>query len=451
MISNFFVEGKRRFFQRTEPISNVKNVFFGVQRTYNRIGLRYFFRSGCVYEKDTNNSVKEENIQQEQEQEQEQKGKESGESSQKNNVNHKRKRQYQSSKDLKREKYANWFYLTIFIGSGLFLGFLTRNWDSEEERKKNDKELKIENGYSAKQMWQRLSCRIDRIFTFFSEPASQKLLPPPLSDTYRRPLTLVLTLDDFLVHSFWDSKNGWRVAKRPGLDYFLGYLSQYYEIVIFSSNYQMNSEKTVAKLDPYHAYISYALFRESCRYKKNKLVKDLSRLNRDLEKTIIVDFDEQSFSEQPENAIKISPWKGAEDDYLIKLISLLEYIATLQTKDVRTLLASFPKDKDMVETFKQRENKLREKWISEYPENKNLGSNAGTFIAKLLGLTNSSLYQNSKMPLDVIREHGQLQYKHFQDYLKKNAHKILEEEAKLKSEFGKTTLNKLISEGAPSV
>lgn len=32
-------------------------------------------------------------------------------------------------------------------------------------------------------------------------------------------------------------QHGWRVAKRPGVDYFLAYLSQFYEIVIFTSQY----------------------------------------------------------------------------------------------------------------------------------------------------------------------------------------------------------------------
>ena len=41
-----------------------------------------------------------------------------------------------------------------------------------------------------------------------------------------------------------------------------------------------------------------------------------------------------------------------------------------------------------------------------------------------------------------------MQYEHFQKYLQENAHKFLEEEQKLKDEFGKVTLNKLITEGA---
>lgn len=73
-------------------------------------------------------------------------------------------------------------------------------------------------------------------------------------------------------------------------------------------------------MDPYHAYISYALFREACRYKDGKLIKDLSLLNRDLGKTVMIDVDEDSASLQPENSIIVKKWEGQPDDYLVRLI-----------------------------------------------------------------------------------------------------------------------------------
>ena len=32
-------------------------------------------------------------------------------------------------------------------------------------------------------------------------------------------------------------QHGWRTAKRPGVDYFLAYVSQFYEVVIFTSQH----------------------------------------------------------------------------------------------------------------------------------------------------------------------------------------------------------------------
>lgn len=377
----------------------------------------------------------------EQEQEQEQEQEFEDEDGSKKSSRRKRRRA-QTSKDLKRERYANIFYLSTLVGGALGLGYMSRDWDSEKEQEEMDGK-NISNGYTPALMYERMSKRLASLFTFFSEPAFENLLPPPAPEQYRRPLTLVLTLDDLLIHSDWDTKHGWRTAKRPGLDYFLGYLSQYYEIVLFCSNSQLFSEKAVGKLDPYHAYISYALFREGCRYKDGKLIKDLSLLNRDLGKTVMVEVDPDCTSLQPENSIVVKKWDGRPDDYLIRLIPFLEYLATQPVKDVRPILNSFNDKSNIVDEFTQREAKLRQQWKKDHPQDK---PNAANFLAKMLGMP----VQEPKMPLDIIREHGQLQYQHFQKYLQENAAKFLEEEQKLKDEFGKMTLNKLITEGGPN-
>ncbi len=46
--------------------------------------------------------------------------------------------------------------------------------------------------------------------------------------------TLVLDLDDVLVHSDWSRERGWRTFKRPGAEDFLRTMSQYYEVGIRS-------------------------------------------------------------------------------------------------------------------------------------------------------------------------------------------------------------------------
>lgn len=63
-----------------------------------------------------------------------------------------------------------------------------------------------------------------------------KLLPDPTDlppGVIQR--TLVLSLEDTLIHTEWDRKFGFRTRKRPGLDAFLAHASQYYEIVIFTA------------------------------------------------------------------------------------------------------------------------------------------------------------------------------------------------------------------------
>lgn len=54
-------------------------------------------------------------------------------------------------------------------------------------------------------------------FRFFTEPSREKLLPDPVQyPGGQTPRTLVLELDDTLVHSMWSRQTGWRTTKRPG-------------------------------------------------------------------------------------------------------------------------------------------------------------------------------------------------------------------------------------------
>lgn len=47
--------------------------------------------------------------------------------------------------------------------------------------------------------------------------------------------TLVLDLDDLLVHSHWTRGRGWRTFKRPGVEDFIKHMGQFYEIVVFTN------------------------------------------------------------------------------------------------------------------------------------------------------------------------------------------------------------------------
>ncbi|KAJ3061612.1 mitochondrial inner membrane protein required for protein import [Podochytrium sp. JEL0797] len=177
------------------------------------------------------------------------------------------------------------------------------------------------------------------------EPPSVKLLPDTLPEPYQRPYTLCLELNDSLVHLVWDKDYGWRVATRPGVKQFISYLSRYFEVVIFTTSQNYVAQPVIETLDPYH-YIMYSLYRDSTRLMGIKHVKDLSCLNRDLGKVIVVDTDPENFQLQPENGIQLKAWKGEEgDEELAKLMKLLEEMALLATivnlNDLRPLMKSF--------------------------------------------------------------------------------------------------------------
>ena len=120
-------------------------------------------------------------------------------------------------------------------------------------------------------------------------------------------------------------EHGWRTAKRPGVDYFLAYLSQFYEIVLFTSQPPYTAIPIVEKLDPHMIYILYKLFRDSTRYHNKDVIKDLSYLGRDLKKVVMLDTNPKHFSAQPENAIQMQPWTGNRADTgLVGMIPFLE-------------------------------------------------------------------------------------------------------------------------------
>lgn len=189
---------------------------------------------------------------------------------------------------------------------------------------------------------------IDRLglgswFTWAREPAERagcppgKLLPDPMDlppGVIQR--TLVLSLEDTLVHTEWDRKIGFRTRKRPGLDAFLAHMSQFYEIVIFTSALSSYGQPITDKLQEGGAYFQHALFNE---HTKGNRIKDLSYLNRDLRHVIMVDTNPNSYRKQPLNGVAIRPWDGdLNDTELIDLVPFLEAIFKEDIQDVREVI-----------------------------------------------------------------------------------------------------------------
>lgn len=242
-----------------------------------------------------------------------------------------------SSQERSRRLTSRVMGVTALVGTGFILANLGREWDTVEERERFSDNAKSNSFFG------RMQLRIQTMYTSLKAPAWEKLLPDPLPFPYSRPYTLVVDVDDLLIHSEWSRQHAWRTAKRPGLDYFLGYLSQFYEIVVYTRQPIHIVGPVVEKIDPDVRLISYQLFRESCRsLDDGQVVKDLSALNRDLSKVIAIDTDADALQLQPENAIILKPWKGeSQDRDLLGLVSFLEAVAIYNVLDVRETLKSF--------------------------------------------------------------------------------------------------------------
>ncbi|KAL8940412.1 MAG: hypothetical protein Q9211_002277 [Gyalolechia sp. 1 TL-2023] len=177
-----------------------------------------------------------------------------------------------TSMERRRNQFANYMYALLF-GSTIFGAvYLGRNWESDEEELKHPN---APSGWGLGLFYNRASARLADLLDYYNEPAFAKLLPDP-DPAWERPLTLVLSLEDLLVHSEWTREHGWRMAKRPGVDYFLRYLSQYYELVIFTSLPSMAGDPIIRKLDPYRV-VMWPLFREATRYKNGDYIKVYQR------------------------------------------------------------------------------------------------------------------------------------------------------------------------------
>ncbi|CAO1638755.1 unnamed protein product [Sympodiomycopsis kandeliae] len=242
----------------------------------------------------------------------------------------------QSSIERQRKTTRRIFALMGLAGAGVMLGNLSREFDTVEERKR------FQDNPASSSPFGRIKLRLQADWQDWNAPKWEKLLPDPLPFPYQRPYTLVVDMDELLIHSHWTREHGWRTAKRPGLDYFLGYLSQWYEIVLYTTQPYYISGPIIEKLDPDRRFITYTLFKESCRNHEGKTVKDLSALNRDLSKVVILDTEAERFSLQPENGILVKKWDGNRSDReLMGLVDFFEAVGIYAIPDVRQTIQSF--------------------------------------------------------------------------------------------------------------
>ena len=160
----------------------------------------------------------------------------------------------------------------------------------------------------------------------------------------KREYTLVLDLDETLVHYFEDNdeENAY-VKVRLGAEKFIKVLSQYCEIVIFTASTQEYANIVIDGLDCSNM-ISFRLYRQHTNIINGYNVKDLSKLGRDISKVIIIDNIEENYYLQPENGLNISDFEGDENDNeLVFLMNDLLDIVKNNGVDVRKMLPNVRK------------------------------------------------------------------------------------------------------------
>lgn len=157
--------------------------------------------------------------------------------------------------------------------------------------------------------------------------------------------TLVLDLDETLVHSILTTSDTYLSIKRPNVNEFLEYVSERFNIIIFTAGMQAYADPILDDLDPNNIIFKKRYYRDSCVYsiKKQGLVKNLNIITNDMKSIIIVDNTSMSYSLQPENGIPIISWYGNDknDKELLNLIPILDEI--YNSDDVRPIIAKYYK------------------------------------------------------------------------------------------------------------
>ncbi|GKA31960.1 HAD-like domain protein [Tanacetum coccineum] len=169
----------------------------------------------------------------------------------------------------------------------------------------------------------------------------------------RKTVTLVLDLDETLVHSsleycddadftfpvFVDLREYTvYVKKRPHLREFLERVSEMFQVFIFTASQSIYAKQLLDVLDPDGKIISHRAYRESCVFVDGCYTKDLTVLGVDLAKVAIVDNCPQVFRLQVNNGIPIKSWfSDPSDCALISLLPFLERLA--DAEDVRPIIA----------------------------------------------------------------------------------------------------------------
>ena len=189
--------------------------------------------------------------------------------------------------------------------------------------------------------------------TFFTRPISltpsnrlqssfKRMLLPPKEKKYENKKTLILDLDETLVHSSFSPVASYDVKLhitykkkifpiyvniRPHVESFLLKMSSLFHIYIFTASIAEYADKVIDCIDTQHV-IEKRFYREHCTYHKGIYVKDIRKYidsSVDINDVVIVDNNPVSFLFNPSNGVAIKTWHSdKKDTELLRVGAMLE-------------------------------------------------------------------------------------------------------------------------------
>ena len=239
----------------------------------------------------------------------------------------------------------------------------------EENKEINDKKIMEEDKNKENKKENSKKRKSKREVSILNEQAINKetLIPPECNifpyipkKISNKKKTLVLDLDETLVHSYFQKDPPYEpdvsfdidineqtvhvaTLVRPGARYFLEKMSKLYEIVIFTASLSQYAVPLLNIIDK-KKYCEHKLFREHCfsyNYKGNLgYVKDLTKLNRDINSLIILDNNPNCYFFNKENGIPIKTWLSDKNDRELFIVQpYLEFLSNDFITDVRPILS----------------------------------------------------------------------------------------------------------------
>ena len=91
-------------------------------------------------------------------------------------------------------------------------------------------------------------------------------------------------------------------------------------------------DPVMSQLDP-HGLAMHRLHRDATRFVNGHHVKDLSRLNRNVKKIVLVDDDAHAAMLQPRNLIRVRPYSDARDKSDTQLLDLIPFLTSIGGMD----------------------------------------------------------------------------------------------------------------------
>ena len=198
--------------------------------------------------------------------------------------------------------------------------------------------------------------------TFSSKNQNTIINTPYINEHPTKDYTLVLDLDETLIHFSINAQNEGHLFFRPYLFNFLNAVSEYYELIIFTAGLKEYAKIVLDLIENRMGkkIFDYRLYREHTEPNDEGIfIKDLSKIGRNLQKIIIVDNTKENYELQNDNGIEIKSYYGFDskkmdlmedniildnDKCLLELEKILIKIAEEKPKNLCLILKKYQKE-----------------------------------------------------------------------------------------------------------